>query len=373
MSPRAGGAAMRRLLGLVALLCLLGAGGAAAQPAVAGAGAPPPVLRVVTGHASPFVKLPGTPVSGYSIEIWHEVARRLGVGTEWTVLPDLSDAAQLQAVAEGRADLAISALAVTAEREAAFDFTLPYAESGLQVMVATGGGDAWWDTILALAPAELLWLLGVGGAVVLVLAHLLWLVERRHNPAFRRGYVRSVAEAVWGVVLIFSTGEHGDRDTPRVLKRVVVGAMWLTGVVLVAQFTAALTSALTVEQLRSGIEGPSDLPGRRIASAPGTVAASWLEARGLPFVPLTDIETAHAMLVRGEIDAVVYEAPQLRHWLANRGRSAAALVGPVFQPQPYAIAVPPGSPLRKRINGALLEMQADGTREDIQRRWFGAR
>jgi hypothetical protein len=170
---------------LAALLLGLVAVEAAAQPPSAG---PAPVLRGITGYASPFVKLPGTPVSGYSIEVWQEVARRLGVETAWTVLPDLSDAAQLEAVAQGRADVAISALAITAERDGAVDFTVPYFQSGLQVLVATGGeNEAWWAAILALAPGELLGLLGAGGAVMLLLAQLvvgivsvsLWVVVLR--------------------------------------------------------------------------------------------------------------------------------------------------------------------------------------------------
>ncbi len=351
------------LLGLVAVEA------AAQQPS----GGPAPVLRVITGYASPFVKLPGTPVSGYSIEVWQEVARRLGVETAWTVLPDLSDAAQLDAVAQGRADVAISALAITAERDGAVDFTVPYFQSGLQVLVATGGeNEPWWAAILALAPGELLGLLGAGGAVMLVLAHVLWLAERRHNPVFQRGYLSGIGEAVWGLVEIVANGSHGAPESIRPVKRFIVGALWLTGVVLIAQFTASVTSALTIEQLRPGITGPADLPGKRIATAPGSVAAVWLEARGLPFVPLTDTEEAYRMLLRGDIDAVVYEAPQLRYWLANRGRSLAMLVGPVFRPQPYAIAVPLGSPLRKRINQALLDMLADGTQDEMQRRWFGS-
>lgn len=358
---------MMRIVAAALVLCVAAAAAAAAAE-------PKPVLRVVTGYASPFVQLPGSPVSGYSIEIWHEVARRLGVDTQWRVLSDLSDAQQLAALAQGRADVAISALAVTTERDAVVDFTVPYYQSGLQVLVATDTeGEAWWASILALAPGELLGLLGTGGAVVLVLAHLLWLVERRHNPAFQRGYLRGIGEGVWGLVEVFANGSHGSPETTRLVKRFVIGAMWLSGVVLIAQFTASITSALTVEQLRSGIGGPSDLPGKTIATAPGTIAAEWLEARDLPFQPMTDIEEAHAKLLRGEIDAVVYEAPQLRHWLASRGgRSRVALVGPVFRPEPYAIAVPLGSELRKRINHALLEMQADGTTEAIERRWFGA-
>lgn len=333
----------------------------------------PPSLRVVTGLASPFVKLPGTPVSGFSIEVWQEVARRLGVGTNWTVLPDLSEAAQLSAVAEGRADVAISSLAIAPGAEAAVDFTVPYFEAGLQILVGTEEAGSLSALLSAVGSTAVLGLLGGGLALVLILAHALWLVERRSNPAFRRGYLRSVGEGVWGVLLIIATGEHGDRETPRVLKRVAVGGMWLLGVLMIAQFTATVTSALTVDQLRHSIQGPGDLAGRTIATAPGSVAAAWLTSQGLPFVPLTDTEQAYAMLVAGDIDAVVYGAPQLRHWLAGRGRSAASLVGPAFRTQRYAVAVGIDSPWRRRINEALLAMQADGTADEIEARWFRGR
>lgn len=353
---------------VLALLMLGWAGQAGAQPGPESR----PVLRVVTGFSSPFVKQPGTPVSGFSIEVWDEVARRLGVDTAWTVLPDLSDADQIAAVVEGRADLAISALALTPEREAKVDFSVPYVDSGLQILVGDHGGSPLATTLRSLVSPAMLQLLGVGLGVAFVLANALWLVERRHDPAFRQGYVRSVGEGLWGVLLIIATGEHGDRDTPRVLKRLIVGTMWLFGVVLIAQFTATVTSTLTVERIRSTIQGPGDLPGKVIATAPGSVAAAWLGAMGLPFVPVTDSEQAYGMLLRGEIQAIVYEAPQLQYWIATRGPSMASLVGPVFRPEKYAIALPLGSPLRKRINGALLTMQADGMLEEIGRKWFTA-
>jgi polar amino acid transport system substrate-binding protein len=361
---------MRLAAGCTLLLLSPGVAGQACGQPDATATSTRPLLRAATGHAAPFVQLPGTPVSGFSIEIWQEVARRLGVDTAWTVLPDLSDKAQIDAVIERRADLAISALAITAEREAQVDFSLPYADSGLQVLVAAENAHPLAAMLSALLSPAMRDLLGIGGAIMLVLAHLLWLVERRHDPAFHRPYPQAIAEALWGV-LIVATGEHGDRHTPRVLKRLTVATLWLLGVVLIAQFTATVTAALTVERLRSDIRGPDDLPGRTIATAPGSIAAAWLQARNLPFVPVSDNEQAYAMLVRGEIQAVVYDAPQLRHWLTNRGPSMAALVGPVFRPERYAIALPTGSPLRKSINAALLAMQEDGTADAISRRWFG--
>jgi polar amino acid transport system substrate-binding protein len=355
---------------LILLLGLTWAGAASAQSDAA-AVSTRPLLRVVTGLSSPFVKLPGTPVSGYSIEIWQEVARRIGVDTAWTVLPDLSDDAQLAAVIDGRADLAISALTITSEREAQVDFSVPYFDAGLQVLVSTEDSNPLRTMLAALMSPAMLGLLGIGTATLVALAHLLWLVERRHNPAFGRSYPCSIAEGLWGSVLIIATGEHGDRDTPRVLKRVVVAAMWMLGVVLVAQFTATITSTLTVGQLRSDIQGPGDLPGKVIATAPGSVAASWLTGQGLPFVPIDDSERAYGMLIRGEIQAIVYEAAQLRYWIATRGPGRASLVGPVFRPERYAIALRIGSPLRRQVNAALLAMQEDGMAEEISRKWFG--
>src|SRR3954463_2335325 len=288
--------ALRVLAGCVLLICVGAIGQAHGQPDAAGTSTRP-LLRVVTGYAAPFVQLPGTPVSGFSIEVWQEVARRLGVDTAWTVLPDLSDEAQIDAVVERRADLAISALTITAAREARVDFSMPYTDSGLQVLVAAENAHPLAAMLSALLSPAIRDLLGVGGAVMLVLAHLLWLVERRHDPAFQRPYPRAIAEALWGVVLIVATGEHGDRHTPRVLKRLTIATLWLLGVVLIAQFTATVTAALTVDQLRSDIQGPNDLPGRTIATAPGSIAAAWLQARDLPFVPISDSEQAYAMLM----------------------------------------------------------------------------
>jgi ABC-type amino acid transport substrate-binding protein len=262
---------------------------------------------------------------------------------------------------------------ITAERERRVDFSAPYFDSGLRIMVGSEEGSVLQGTLATLLSPAMLGLAAIGAGLVLLLAHALWLVERRHNAAFQRGYLRGIAEGIWGTWLIFATGEHGDRDTPRVIKRLSVGAMWLMGVLFIAQLTAMVTSGLTVQQLRSGIEGPGDLPGKVIATAPGSIAADWLTGRGLPFVALTDTETAYTMLISGEIQAIVYDASQLEYFLATRGPNQASLVGPVFRQQRYGIAVAPGSPLRERVNAALLAMQEDGTAEEITARWFGAR
>jgi len=85
-------------------------------------------------------------------------------------------------------------------------------------------------------------------------------------------------------MLIIATGENGDRNASGAVKRVMVVLVWMLGVVLIAQLTATVTSSQTVQRLQSSIRGPDDLPGKTIASVPGTVAADYLAQRGLPFV-----------------------------------------------------------------------------------------
>jgi len=56
--------------------------------------------------------------------------------------------------------------------------------------------------------------------------------------------------------------------------------------------------------------------------------------------------------------------------LAAKRNGVLRVVGPIFAAQKYGIAVPDGSPLRKRINKALLEMYEDGRYRALYNKWF---
>jgi polar amino acid transport system substrate-binding protein len=78
------------------------------------------------------------------------------------------------------------------------------------------------------------------------------------------------------------------------------------------------------------------------------------------------------MLVPGDVQAIVYDAPTLQYWAAKRGNGVLAVVGPIFRPEKYGIAVANDSPLRKPVNEALLAMYEDGTYEQIYGKWFSS-
>jgi polar amino acid transport system substrate-binding protein len=325
-------------------------------------------LRVAIAPVAPFVlRKTGTP-EGFSIDIWNEVARRMHVDFEWH--PVASEADLLPTVQHGDADVAIAAITMTPEREKVVDFSIPYFDSGLQIMVRAQNGNSVLASVWTVPWAAIGELLGVAVIIVFILANLVWLMERKHDRNFQKPWLRAVGEGLWVTMLIIATGEHGERETAGMWKRVLVPAMWLIGVVLIAQLTATVTSSQTVARLQSNIRGPDDLPGKTIGTVPGTVAADYLTDRGLPFVNVNTASEGFRMLMDGDVQAIVYDAPTLQYWAGRLGNGALAVVGPVFRPEKYGIAVANGSALRKAINETLLAMYEDGSYEKIYGKWF---
>lgn len=325
-------------------------------------------LRVATAATAPFVLPKTDPPAGFSVDLWNDLARRMRVEFTWSVVPTPFEL--LPAVQRGDADVAISAIAMTPERDKAVDFSHPYFDSGLQIMVPAREESAFLTTLRSIPWTAIGHLFVAAIVIIFLLANVLWLIERRANPDFRKKYLPAIGEGLWGSMLIIATGEHGDRNAPDVIKRIAVAVMWLLGIVLVAQLTATVTSSQTVQRLQSNIRGPDDLPGRTIASVPGSVAGDYLTQRGLRFVAVSYGPEAIRLLTQGEVQAVVFDAPTLQYWAAKQGNGAVQVVGPIFRLEKYAIAVAEGSALRKPINAALLELYADGTYEKLYAQWF---
>ncbi len=351
---------------LVAAGTSLGVNSAGAEDAAQGK-----ALRVAVKPIAPFVLKQSKDLTGFSIDLWNALAQSLKVNTAWVEVTTVGD--QLQAVKSGKADVAIAAITITKERENDVDFTHPYFDSGLQIMVHAQGGNHLLDVFDSMPWPTIATLLGAFFAIMFVMANVLWIVERQTSKHFQKGYLKGMGEGLWGVALIVATGEHGDREAPRVVKRLIVFFMWLVGIVLVAQLTAAVTSTQTVDRLNSKIRGPTDLAGKKIATVGGTAAADYLTEQGLLFVNVASAEEGCDLVVQGDVQAMVFDAPTLQYLAAKRGNGVLRVVGPIFASQKYGIAVADGSPLRKRINGALLAMYEDGRYRALYSKWFSQR
>ncbi|MBV9354316.1 MAG: transporter substrate-binding domain-containing protein [Chloroflexi bacterium] len=358
------------VVGLTCAIVVLSAGPTAGAQSVTAT--PPtsgsPTLRVVVKPVPPFVMQNGTDWTGFSIDLWREIAQRRG----WTYALQGVDTVdqQLDAVRTGSADASIAAISVTDDRAQTVDFSYPYFTSGLQVMVASHQ-PSFLDALISFVTPDLLKLIGIVIVVLILVAHGVWLFERHMDADFPRRYLPGVGEALWWAGVTLTTVGYGDRTPKGRIGRAVAFVWMFAGIFLLANFTAAITARATVQQLQNSISGVDDLRGKQVATVQGSTADQYLASRGLAHRTVTRIEDAYPLVEQGRVQAVLYDAPVLEHYASTDGAGQVQMVGKAVQPEQYAIALPIDSPYRRAIDQTLLQIMADGSYEALYERWFG--
>jgi ABC-type amino acid transport substrate-binding protein len=331
------------------------------------------VLRVVTQRSEPFVIYHEGKYVGFSIELWVKIARKLGL--EYRIYGVNTIAKLLDEVKRGVADVAVAGIGITSKREQVLDFSHSYFESGLQIMVPKVSGSLPGD-ILSKAVAiifsrKLLIGVAVFLFVLLIAAHIIWVLERRHNPQFPESYPQGLWQSIWWAVVTVTTVGYGDKTPKGTIGRLFALVWILAGYFVFAYFTASVSSTATVQKLHGTINGPEDLFGKRVATVQKSTAAEYLAVQGMQTIELENVEKGYRLLETGKVDAVVYDAPVLQHYASKKGKGKVQVVGLIFKEKSYGIALPRKSDLRDRINIALLQLEESGEYEDVNKKWFG--
>ena len=93
----------------------------------------PRSVTVAVRNISPFAMTNGTGRTGFTVELWEEIAKRQGWTTNYVEAQNVGE--QLKDVEDGRAEVGAGAISITAERRERFDFSQPIFNAGLQIMV----------------------------------------------------------------------------------------------------------------------------------------------------------------------------------------------------------------------------------------------
>jgi polar amino acid transport system substrate-binding protein len=328
----------------------------------------PDAVTVAIKVAEPFV-FDGERPRGFSIDLWEEAASRANLTTSYQWVDTVG--AQLDAVRSGVADAGVAAISITAEREETVDFSKPIFNSGLQVMTRPAGGVSFTDTLSTLFSGPVEWLIILMVGMSLFVGAVIWAVERRDNPDFHRDARHGIFDGLWWAMVTMMTVGYGDRVPRRRIGRVLTIMWMMVGVVFIANFTAVITTNLTVSQIQGEVSGVDDLESGRVTTVRGTTSEAYLRESGVGAVLVETADEAFAALERSDTDAVVYDSPILRYYAETQGRGRVTVVGPVFDREYYGIALASDSPLTERLDQALLSLAEDGTYDAIYQRWFG--
>jgi len=106
------------------------------------------LLLVAVAQIEPFVVVGADGShSGFSIDLIEDISDEVGFDIQYVDVDSVG--AELDAVCEGRADLAISAISITSVREKTVNFSTSMFESGIQVMISSGSGSISGSKILS--------------------------------------------------------------------------------------------------------------------------------------------------------------------------------------------------------------------------------
>lgn len=324
-------------------------------------------LRIATKVTPPFVTKQGDSWSGLSVELWRLVQERLGVTSEFE---EMELSGMLDATASKRCDMALGAITVTAERLERLEFSHPFLSSGLGIATRAeeqGLVGAIFDRLVSF---NLLTALAALGSVLAICGLLVWIVERKANPEdFGGKGIEGLGQGFWFSAVTMTTVGYGDKAPKTFVGRSIALVWMFASIVIISSYTAAIASALTVDRIQSAVRGPEDLPKARIGTVSRSAASGWLEGEKLDHATYPDIPQAMAALGRGQLDAVVYDAPILRSLTSQGGKIR--VLPHILRREHYALALPQGSPLRVRLNKALLEVLESPAWTTLRSRYLG--
>ncbi|KAJ0090982.1 hypothetical protein Patl1_12657 [Pistacia atlantica] len=323
---------------------------------------------------SEFVKVITDPTTnktkptGYCIDVFKAVMGALPYAINYDFIPfELSDGTgfgsyndMIYQVKLGKFDAVVGDTTIVANRSQFVDFTLPYTESGVSMIVpiTNNNKNAWvflkpltWD----------LWM--TSACFFLFIGLVIWVLEHRINEDFR------------------GPPEHQVGTRERVISnlgRFVVIVWCFVVLILTQSYTASLTSLLTVQRLQPTISDVTELikRGENVGFQQGSFVAGILKDQGFNEKNLLVYDSPEEWdalfqkgTTNGGIAAAFDEVAYLKLFM-GRHCSKYTMVEPTFKTAGFGFAFPLGSPLVPDVSRAILNVTEGQKMNEIEDAWF---
>eukprot|EP00253_Pinus_taeda_P033031 PITA_33031 len=271
-------------------------------------------------------------------------------------------------------DAVVGDTTIFASRSKHVDFTQPFTESGVVMVVPIKADEAnnAWAFMLPFTPG--MWC--TTAAFFIFTGFVIWLFEHRVNPEFRGRPRQQVVTLLWFSfsTLVFS---HREKLVSSLSRLVLV--IWLFVVlILTSSYTASLTSILTVQKLNPTVKDFESLKasGDAVGYQTGSFVAQYLQLElGIKNLKTYSTpEEAGLALSKGPknggVAAIFDEIPYIRIFLASQCNYT--IVGPIYRTGGFGFVFPKGSPLLPDISRAVLSLSEDKEMQQIQAKWLNS-
>ncbi|TIQ38808.1 MAG: transporter substrate-binding domain-containing protein [Mesorhizobium sp.] len=357
--------AKRSAIPFVLLLVLLW------PPAIALAQQSSEPLKVGLFVNPPFVMKDGGHFTGMAVDIWQDLADKLGRQYRYVEFKTIHDL--VQATASGNIDVAVTNLTINQSRAQQVDFTQPWFDGGDRIMVATDRGSGFNSLITGLNNAGFLKAYAWMALTIVVATILLAVFDRRFDESFPKRWRDGIAESFYTVMSVATSGKPPARKNLfGWIGRIWQGIWLVCGIAVLAYVTSSVTSVMTTLSLTNQINGLDDLSSQPVGVMAGTVQEDFVRGKGLRAQSYPGIDSAVEALVDGDVTAIIHDAPVLEYYAHRHPEQRVNVVGRLFEKDKYGFALPRQSPLTRPLTVELLGALDAGEVDKLRTRYFGA-
>jgi len=332
--------------------------------------AAPPALRTGVVAIPPlFMKTPDGDWSGLGVDLWKAVARIMGAKIEFREYP--SGQLLIEALEHNEIDV-IPSMVVRERFEPFMDFSQSYAKSGLAIAVPVErAGYRWVHVLAGMFSEQVLKAVAFMLVVSFAAGVVVWAFERRRNSEmFGGGTLEGIGHGVWWAMVTMATVGYGDK-APRTLGGRFTAFLWMIfSIVFIASFTANITTSLTLDELKGNVRGFGDLFHARVGSVSGSEATAFLAKQGITVIPFTTFGEGLQAVAERRIDALVQDEHILKYQVKSDYPGRVRVLPGTYDEYFVSIALQEESPLRKKINRALLKFMGTEEWTALMNRYF---
>jgi hypothetical protein len=191
-------------------------------------------VRVGLYVSPPFVTREHGRFTGMAVELWEALAGAQGLRSEYHELPTVR--ALIEAAASGAVDVAVTNLTITRNRAQRIDFTHPWFDAGLRIMVNEHQGAGFRDIVGGLRDSGYLRAYAWLAFVVVAATGLLTLFDRKFDPDFPRRWRDGAAESFFAIMSVVAGRPSGRRNIFGWVGRVWQGVWLVCGIAVICHF-----------------------------------------------------------------------------------------------------------------------------------------
>ncbi|TVU09626.1 hypothetical protein EJB05_43112, partial [Eragrostis curvula] len=268
-------------------------------------------------------------------------------------------------------DAIVGDITILANRSLYVDFTLPYTESGVRMLVPVRDRRQKTEWTFLKPLAADLWL--ATGAFFVLTGFVVWFIEHRTNQEFRGPPTSQIGSIFY---FSFSTLVFAHRERiVNNLSRIAV-VVWLFVVLILQQsYTASLSSILTVEQLQPTVTNLDEVirKGGNVGYLNDSflpVLLKRLKIDESKMIAFDSPEEYNDALSTGRVAVIVDEIPYLKVFLKQYCHNY-TMVGPTYKFDGFGYAFPRGSPLTSEISRGILELASNNTMAQLEENLYG--